>query len=162
MTEPKSNPSIAVNEHTASGGRSLSNRYKRQQRRRAVIAWTTAALFVGLFVGGAIIGGGESHQGREQPNPFGYTMTMHQYAGLRIGLDQTRFVNRLEQTGLPENLTNRRFVELFPPHGDQISCTYWDILGRPELVARVCFSSSRGRLVQKLERSAAGTVGVNS
>ncbi len=161
MTEPNPNPGSAVNNRTLTAGRTLTHRYKRQQRRRAVIAWTTALLFVSLFVGGAIIGGGERHKSRKQPNPFGYTMTMQQYAGLRAGLNETQFVDRLEQTGLPENLTKRRIVNLFPPHGNQASCTYWDIVGHPELIARVCFSNPQGRLNQKLERSAARTFGVN-
>jgi hypothetical protein len=162
VTEPNPNPGSAVNNRTLTAGRTLTDRYKRQQRRRAVIAWTTALLFAGLFVGGVIIGGGESHKSREQPSPFGYTMTMQQYAELRAGLEETRLVNRLEQTGLPENLTKSRIVNLFPPHGNQAICTYWDIVGHPDLVARVCFSNPQGRLIQKLERSAARTFGVNA
>jgi hypothetical protein len=145
-----------------SGERRLTDRYRAQQRRRAVIAWSTAILFVALFVAGAIVGGGETQSTAEHPEPFGYTMTAKQYAALRSGLDETRFVDRLEQTGLPENLTKRRFVALFPPHGDGITCSYWDIAQHPELVARVCFSSSAGRLVQKLERSAAASFGANA
>ena len=98
----------------------------------------------------------------EHPNPFGYSMTTEQYGALRMGLDEQRFVNRLEQTGLPENLTKRRYVRLFPAHGDGIVCSYWEISDHADLLARVCFSSSRGRLVQKLERNAAGAFGVTA
>jgi hypothetical protein len=117
---------------------------------------------VGLIVAATIAGGGEDRSTPQHPNPFGYAMTAKQYAALRAGLDESLFVNRLEQTGLPENLTKERFVRLFPPHSDDLTCSYWEIADRPGLIARVCFSSPEGRLVQKLERSAAGAFGVNA
>jgi hypothetical protein len=129
--------------------------YRRQQRRRAVIAWVTAAFFIVLFVVAVIAGGNEEGRGHEHPNPFGYSMTAKQYAGLRPGLEQQLFVNRLEQTGLPENLTKDRYVHLFPPHGEEVVCSYWEIADHRGVLARICFSSSEGRLVQKLQRTAA-------
>lgn len=140
----------------------MTDRYRRQQRRRAAIAWAVAALFLGLFALAAIVGGDEGRDGPERPNPFGYSMTTKQYVALRPGLEQQLFVNRLEQTGLPENLTKGRYVRLFPPHGDDVVCSYWEIADHPALLARVCFSSLEGRLVQKLERSAAGAFGVTA
>jgi hypothetical protein len=86
-------------------GPARSDRYRRQQRRRAVIGWAIGALAVGLFVVGAIAAGDEERRGHERPNPFGYSMTTAQYEALRPGLEEQAFVNRLEQTGLPENLT---------------------------------------------------------
>jgi hypothetical protein len=136
-----------------------AGRYRRQQRRRAAIAWITAVLCVGLFVVAVIAGGNEESKGHEHPNPFGYSMTAKQYAALRPGLEQQLFVNRLEQTGLPENLTRNRYVRLFPPHGDDLVCSYWEIDDHLGVVARVCFSSSEGRLVQKLERTAVDASG---
>jgi hypothetical protein len=143
--------------------RGLTDRYRRQQRRRGVIAWSVAGLFMGLFALVVIGASGEKDQGgHERPNPFGYSMSSRQYAALRSGLDEQRFVNRLEQTGLPENLTKERYVRLFPPHGDAVTCSYWEIADHRGVVARVCFSSSEGRLVQKLERNAAGAFGVTA
>jgi hypothetical protein len=131
------------------------DKFKRQQRRRAIIAWTSVGIVVALFAIGAIFGGEEDHGGGDQqPGPFGYSMTAAQYAGLRPGLDETDFVNRLEQTGLPEHLTKARYVELFPPHTGEVICSYWEISDRPERVARICFSDPDARLVQKLERDA--------
>ena len=97
-----------------------------------------------------------------RPNPFGYSMTARQYGALRSGLGESTFVNRLEQSGLPENLTKLRFVRLFPPHGGNVVCSFWEISDRPQLIARVCFSNSQGRLVQKLERRVAGAFGVDA
>jgi len=133
--------------------------YRRQQRRRGVIAWVTAAFFIVLFVVAVIAGGNEESGGHEHPNPFGYAMTAKQYAALRPGLEEQLFVNRLEQTGLPENLTKDRYVHLFPPHGEDVVCSYWEIADHPGVVARICFSSSEGRLVQKLQRTAADAAG---
>jgi hypothetical protein len=118
-----------------------------------MIAWATGALAVALFTLGAILGG-EKKGGDGPPAPFGYSMTAAEYAALKPGLDQSDFVNRLEQSGLPESLTKAQYVELFPPHAEDVDCSFWEISDRPELVARVCFSSSDATLVQKLERNA--------
>jgi hypothetical protein len=128
--------------------------FRRQQRRRAIIAWATAAIVVALIAVGAIFGEDEGDGGNGHPDAFGYSMTASQFAGLRPGLDEGDFVDRLEQTGLPENLTSSRYVELFPPHSEDVECSYWEITDRPGRVARICFSSSEGRLVQKLQRGA--------
>lgn len=133
--------------------------YRRQQRRRGIIAWVTAVVCVGLFVVAVIAGGNEESGGNERPNPFGYSMTTKQYVALRPGLEEQLFVNRLEQTGLPENLTKDRYIHLFPPHREDLLCSYWEIADRPDVVARICFSSPAGRLVQKLERTAANAAG---
>jgi hypothetical protein len=132
------------------------DRFRRQQRRRAIIAWGTVGIVIALIVLGALFGGEEGNGHREHPNHFGYSMTAAQYAGLRRGLDEQEFVDRLEQTGLPENLTAARYVELFPPHSEAVVCSFWEISDRTEVVARICFSDSAGRLVQKLERGASG------
>jgi len=142
----------------ASAGKTFDP-YRRQQRRRGVIAWVTAAVFLGLFIAAVIAGGDEEDKGHEHPNPFGYSMTTKQYAALRPGLEEQLFVNRLEQTGLPENLTKDRYTRLFPPHAEDVLCSYWEIADREGVVARICFSTPAGRLVQKLERTAADAAG---
>ena len=129
--------------------------YRRRQRRRAIIAWTVGTATLVLIVLASILGGGKHEDEPQPPSPFGYSMSSAQYEGLDRGLDETAFVNRLEQTGLPENLTQGRFVELFPPHAEDVSCSYWEISDQLEEVARICFDSG-GHLVQKLQRSAGG------
>ena len=96
------------------------------------------------------------YNARVNPSPASFAQ---QYAALRPGLEEQLFVNRLEQTGLPENLTKDRYIRLFPPHGEDVLCSYWEIADRPGIVARICFSSTAGRLVQKLERTAANAAG---
>lgn len=125
--------------------------YRRQQRRRAIVAWGTAALVVVVVALGAIFGDDE----RDEPNElisFGYAMTAAQYGGLEAGLEETEFIDRLKQTGKPENLTPDQLVALFPPHEEGLVCSYWEISDRSGLLARVCFDGD-GELVQKIERS---------
>lgn len=129
--------------------------HRRRQRRRAIIAWSTAAIVVALIALGAIFGD-EEGGGGDHPHAFGYAMTTEQYDSLRKGLDESDFVDRLQQTGLPEKLTKSRFVLLFPPHPDDVLCSFWEISDRPEYVARICFSDPEAKLVQKLQRSASG------
>lgn len=124
----------------------------RQQRRRAIIAWTTAVLAVALVAVGAIFG--ESARQEEvsvHPIPFGYTMTASQYAGLRTGLDEGAFFRQLGKAGLTEAETQEAYVGLFPPHEDDVTCSYWAISDRTGRLARICFDDE-GRLIQKLER----------
>jgi hypothetical protein len=125
---------------------------RRQQRRRAIIAWSTAAIVVALFAIGAVVGGDEEGGG-DPHGAFGYSMTADQYDALHPGLAESDFVDRLQQTGLPETLTNRRYVLLFPPHSENLVCSFWEISDRPEYIARICFSDPEARLVQKLQRS---------
>jgi hypothetical protein len=91
----RSPPPLPWRPMNASPGKTVDP-YRRQQRRRAVIAWVTAAFFIALFVAAVIAGGNEESRSHEHPNPFGYSMTAKQYAGLRPGLEQQLFVNRLE------------------------------------------------------------------
>jgi hypothetical protein len=136
--------------------------HRRRQRRRAIIAWSSAAIVVVLFAIAAIFGGEEEDGGGDHPDPFGYSMTADQYDGLRKGLAENDFVNRLQQTGLPENLTSSRYVRLFPPHSDDVICSFWEISDRPEYLARICFSDPAAELVQKLQRSASEGFGVSA
>jgi hypothetical protein len=127
--------------------------YRRRQRRRAIIAWSTGAVAVLFFILATILGAAEKRIEPESPNPFGYAMTSGQYDGLRHGLSLGAFLDQLEKTGLPENHTKGRYIQLFPPHNDEVHCSYWEISDELEEVARICFDSG-GRLVEKLQRDA--------
>jgi hypothetical protein len=127
--------------------------HRRQQRRRAIIAWGTAALVIVIVALGAIFGDDEENGGVE-PISFGYAMTTAQYDELETGLDEREFVDRLRQTGKPEDLTPDPLVQLFPPHEDDLVCSYWEISDHEGLFARVCFDGD-GDLVQKVERDIA-------
>lgn len=128
--------------------------YRRRQRRRAIIAWSTGTAALVLFVLAAVLGSVAERQSEPLPqDPFGYAMSSEQYDGLRYGLSLGAFLDQLEQTGLPEDRTKGRYRELFPPHTDEVRCSYWEISDELEEVARVCFDSG-GRLIEKLQRDA--------
>jgi hypothetical protein len=127
---------------------------RRQQRRRAIIACRTAVIVVALLAIGAIFGGEDEGGGDGRHGAFGYAMTADQYDALRPGLAESDFVDRLQRTGLPEDLTSSRYVLLFPPHSEDVVCSFWEISDRLGYVARICFSDPEAKLVQKLQRSA--------
>lgn len=131
----------------------IGSDFRRQQRRRAIVAWVTAALAVALFTLAAVLG--DEKQGETvSPISFGYSMTAEEYASLEPGLAEDEFVATLEQSGLPESETKVEYVELFPAHAEDVECSFWEISDRLGRVARICFAESDARLVQKLERDA--------
>lgn len=127
--------------------------YRRRQRRRAIIAWSTAAVLIALFVLGAALGDSDE-EGHDSPppSPSAYAMTGAQFDQLRYGSDRAEVDRELGRPGLPEVLTKGQYVELFPPHTDEVACTYWEISDELEAVARICFDGDR--LVEKLQRDA--------
>lgn len=128
--------------------------HERQQRRRAIIAWTTAGLVAVLIVLGAVLGDEDERQETVvEVQPFGFSMTTAQYGDLEAGLEEAEFLNRLEQTGSPEDQTPEQVVALFPAHDEDLTCSYWQIIDRAGQVARVCFDGD-DELAQKQERSA--------
>ena len=128
--------------------------YRRRQRRRAIIAWSTGGVCVLLFALAALLGAAAEHEAEpEAQDPFGYSMSSEQFDELDNGLSLGAFLDQLEMTGLPEDRTKGRYVQLFPPHTDEVRCSYWEISDELEQVARVCFDAG-GRLVEKLQRDA--------
>lgn len=126
------------------------SKFRRQQRRRAIIAWVTAVVAVALIVAGAILAPDEEEGTIQFVSP-GYAMTAMQCTDLETGLDKGDFLDRLGQAGLAEAETRETAVALFPPHEDDVTCSYWEISDRLGRVARICFDDD-GELVQKLER----------
>jgi hypothetical protein len=105
---------------------------------------TVGAIIVLLVVLGALVGDEHHHP----PAPVN-ALTERQYKNLALGEDDQAFVNRMQATGVPENLVNSRYTRLFASHGDDLACTYWGVLGKRNLLARLCFSNTTGKLVQK-------------
>jgi hypothetical protein len=110
-------------------------------------------LAVVLIVLGAVFGGEEERGRVVQIQPFGFSMTTAQYGDLETGLDEAAFLDRLEQTGSPEDQTPEQVVALFPAHEEDLTCSYWQISDAAGQLARVCFDGD-GELAEKLERSA--------
>jgi hypothetical protein len=125
--------------------------YKRQQRRRAIIAWGVGALALLFFVLSTIFGTKHRAEDAEPPNAFSNTMSSAQFDSLEPGIDKEEFVELIEGVGLPEDQVALGYLRLFPPPAEGVSCSFWEISDQFEEVARICFSDADGHLVDKLE-----------
>lgn len=138
-------------------------RHRRQLRRRALVGWLGGGAVFALFVLAVVLGGSE-----EQDAPaaipvhsaglFDYHMTSAQFEGLRTGETEGDVLATLGKVGLPESETKIVFIQLFPPHGESLVCSYWEISDSSYKIARLCFSRPEGILRQKLERDLAGVL----
>lgn len=125
---------------------------RRQQRRRAMVGWGFGVLIVAGTIAAGVFGASGSGGSGPKPAEFtAYDMTQNQYEGLAHGLEEQVFVDRLQKVGLPESLAPSHYVKLFPPHAEDVDCSYWKISDVPEHIARICFSSPGAKLVQKSE-----------
>ncbi len=127
-------------------------RYRRQQRRRAVVGWGVGLATIALVVLGAVLGGGEQKQQRTFAVPYGETMTAAEYDAIDEGEGEAEVLERLGKSGRPQSLTENYVLVLFPPPSDGVTCSYWEFSDEPQIFARLCFDGSDGELVQKLAR----------
>src|ERR1700761_7074330 len=112
-----------------------SDRYRRRQRRRALIGWIGGLLGVAAFVVLVIVGSGESHPRRVFSVPYGETMTSDDYALIEEGEEDAVVLERLGASGRPERLTEPYVLELFPPREEGTACTYWEFSDEPQIFA---------------------------
>lgn len=127
-------------------------RRRRRQRRRALIGWIGGALGVAAIVATLIVGGGSDGR-RSVDVPYGEVMTSAQYEAIHGGEEDAEVLGRLDKSGRPERLTEPYVLQLFPPPGEDVYCTYWEFTDEPEIFARLCFSRSNGELVNKERHS---------
>jgi hypothetical protein len=128
------------------------NQDRRRQRRRAFIGWGGALTAIALVVLGAIFGGDDQQRPEAISVPYGETMTSTEYGAIGEDEGEVDVLQRLGKSGRPESLTEGYVLILFPPHSEDVSCSYWEFSDEPQIFARLCFDSSDGHLVQKLER----------
>jgi hypothetical protein len=128
------------------------DRYRRRQRRRALIGWAGALAVVALIALAAALGG-EDERGRERVLvPDGETMTAAEYEAIDEGEGEAEVLERLGKSGRPEALTEDYVLILFPPPSDEVECSYWEFSDEPQIFARLCFDGEDGDLVEKLAR----------
>jgi hypothetical protein len=127
--------------------------YRRRQRRRAIIAWSSvglALLVVGLV---AILGGSEAGQSKTVGRPFqlfSSAMTAEQFEGIHKGETESKVLLRLQSVGLQKDeVESSELPSLFPERPRHTTCSYWTLSDAPGHLVRLCFSDPDGVLVQK-------------
>lgn len=127
--------------------------YRRRQRRRALIGWVGGfVVIVAFFVLVAVFG----HDDRERRIihvPYGDVMTSRDFAEIRLGEEDVVVLERLAETGRPEELTKKFVLVLFPPAPEDTYCVYWELSDEPDVFARLCFSTDDGELIDKRRHS---------
>jgi hypothetical protein len=127
--------------------------YRRRQRRRALIGWIGGFLVLAAFVALIVFGSDSRHERRTIKVPYGDVMTAHDFTEVHLGEEDTVVLERLAETGRPEELTKKFVLVLFPPRPEGAYCVYWEFSDRPDVFARLCFSTDDGELVEKSHHS---------
>jgi hypothetical protein len=127
-------------------------RYRRGQRRRALVGWGGVLIVAAATVLAIAIGGGENER-QHFKVPYGEVMTSRDYGEIATGEEDAVVLERLDETGRPENLTEPYVLVLFPEREEGVYCTYWEFSDEPQIFARLCFSKSSGELVLKEKNS---------
>jgi hypothetical protein len=125
--------------------------YRRRQRRRAIVGWSTFALLVAL-VALAVIFGGESERSTMGPSVdlFAAEMTSEQYEAIHKGQAEAAVLTRLGNVGLQEDqVEESELLGLFPARPDHSICSYWTLSDAPGHLVRLCFSNPQSVLLQK-------------
>jgi hypothetical protein len=126
--------------------------YRRRQRRRAVIGWTVGLVVVAFAVLAVVLGntddGSDGHEG-PTIGIFTAEMTSDQYTALREGEEEAVVDRLLGSVGMNEEEVQEGLLALFPHRPPESNCSYWYLSDAPGHLARLCFSSSRGVLLQK-------------
>ena len=127
--------------------------YRRRRRRRALIGWIGGfvATVILLVVVAALAG---HDRGRRTVKvPYGDVMTSHDYEEVHLGEEDVVVLERLAETGRPENLTKEFVLVLFPPVPAGAYCVYWEFSDEPQVFARFCFATDDGKLTEKRRHS---------
>jgi hypothetical protein len=127
--------------------------YRRRQRRRALIGWLGGFLAIAAIVALILASGGEDHERRTIKVPYGDVMTAHDFTEVHLGEEDVVVLERLAETGRPEELTKKFVLVLFPPRPEGTYCVYWEFSDEPDVFARLCFDTDDGELVEKLHHS---------
>jgi hypothetical protein len=129
--------------------------YRRRQRRRAIVAWSTLGLLVAAVALGAIFGGGDGHDSSTAPSTgaaalFASEMTSRQYEGLHRGEEESQVLGRLHSVGLQEDeVGGSGLAGLFTPPPAGSTCSFWTLSDAAGHFVRLCFGDPSGLLLEK-------------
>ena len=128
--------------------------YRRQQRLRAIIAWSVAGLLV-VIVGLAIAFGGHDHtETTPYIHIFPSEMTSSQYEGLHKGEAEVQALNAIGNPGLQEDEVEAvDLLRFFPPRPAGSFCNFWKLSDAPDHLVRLCFDETEEDLTQKAVRA---------
>jgi hypothetical protein len=126
--------------------------YRRRQRRRAVIAWSTLGALAVVAL--AIVLGGEDHASGPSGHIFPAEMTSSQYQQLHKGETGLAVFKAIGSTGLQEDeVQETDLLHLFLPPPAESTCSFWTLSDAPDHQVRLCFSTTEGVLLQKAVRA---------
>lgn len=128
-------------------------RYRRRQRRRALVGCFGGFVAMAAIVLAVGLSAVETRHHRAFKVPYGETMTSRDYGEIATGEEDAVVLERLDESGRPERLTEPYVLVLFPPAEEGVYCTYWEFSDKPQIFARLCFSTSTGELVRKEENN---------
>ena len=127
-------------------------RYRRGQRRRALIAWSVLGLVV-VGVGLAIaFGGGGERSGPEGTSPTGRfpaEMSAGAYTAIHKGQSELEVLGLIGVPGQRETEVEEPELQQFPSTPAGASCRFWRISEAPNHLVRLCFGGSPASLEQK-------------
>jgi hypothetical protein len=127
--------------------------YRRPQRRRAIIAWSSVGLVVVLVGLVSIFGGSDGHQSTTVGRSFqlfSSEMTSEQFEAIHEGESESQVLLALQSVGLQEDqVESAELSSLFPTRPQHSTCSYWTLSDAPGHLVRLCFSDPEGVLLQK-------------
>jgi hypothetical protein len=118
-----------------------------------VIGWIGGFLAIVAFFVLAAVFGDDDHGRHTVKVPYGDVMTAHDFDEVHLGEEDVVVLERLAETGRPEELTKKWVLVLFPPRPEDTYCVYWEFSDEPEIFARLCFDTGDGELVEKSKHS---------
>jgi hypothetical protein len=123
--------------------------YRRRQRRRALIGWVGGFALLAAFVALIAVGGRTEHHRRLIKVAPGDLMTSHDFEEVHLGEEDVVVLERLAQTGRPEEFTKEYVLDLFPSVPEGAYCVYWEFSDEPQIFARTCFDKDDGEMIEK-------------
>gem|GEM_PF-2575053 len=128
--------------------------YRRRQRRRAIIAWSTLVLVAAVVAAGIAFGGDDETESQTLVHLFSWEMSSAQYEQLHKGEGELAVIKKIGTTGLREDeVEEPDLLRMFPPPPRASSCSFWKLSDAPDHLVRLCFSNAGGVLLEKAVRA---------